>query len=62
MEERNADTWVLAYALAKNITIVTHEGYSANAQKRILIQNVCVEFGIRYCDSFEMLKELKFKF
>lgn len=62
MEDKNADTWVLAFALAKKLKIVTHEVFAPDAQKRIPIPNVCRAFSIDYCDTFELLKELKFNF
>ena len=62
MEDKNADTWGLAFALAKDVKIVTHEAYARDAQKRIPIPNVCQAFSMDYCDTFDMLKELKFKF
>ena len=62
MEDKNADTWVLAFALAKGVKVVTHEVFSAEAQKRIPIPNVCRAFSIDCCDTFALLKELKFRF
>lgn len=59
---RNADAWLIAYAKAKDYTLVTHESYDPNAKKRILIPVVCREFGVRYVDTFEMLKRLEVKF
>jgi len=62
MEVANADTWILAYALAKNAKIVTHEVIDPNVKKRVPIPNVCVDFNIDYCDSFAMLRSLNFTF
>lgn len=62
MEDKNADTWVLAFALAKSVKVVTHEVFSPEAQKRIPIPNVCQAFSIDCCDTFVLLKELKFRF
>lgn len=62
MEEDNADTWVLAFALANELIIVTHEAFDQNIKKRIPIPNVCTEFDIDYCDTFEMLRQLQFSF
>ncbi len=62
MEEDNADTWVLAFALANDLTIVTHEVLDSNIKKRIPIPNVCFVFDINYCDTFEMLRRLQFSF
>ncbi len=55
----NADAWLIAYAKAKRCTVVTHESYSPDTKKRILIPVVCVQFGIPYMNTFEMLRELE---
>jgi len=62
MENTNADTWVLAFAMTHNYKIVTHEVIDPNVKKRVPIPNVCEEFDIPYCDTFDMLKELHFSF
>lgn len=62
MEEKNADAWVLAFAHAKRLKIVTHEAFLPDVQKRIPIPNVCQAFSIDYCNRFELLKELRFNF
>lgn len=62
MREGNADSWLLALALSTEQTVVTHEVFAPEAKKRILIPNVCQEFDIPYCDTFEMLRRLDFKF
>ncbi|WP_284037071.1 DUF4411 family protein [Neobacillus sp. 114] len=56
---RNADAWLVAYAKAKNYTLVTHEAYNAETRKRILIPVVCREFGVPYVNTFEMLRQLQ---
>jgi len=57
----NADAWIIAYAMAKGHTLVTHEVYNAETKNRILIPVVCREFGVNYVNTFEMLEELKVK-
>ncbi|MGQ0637426.1 MAG: DUF4411 family protein [Planctomycetaceae bacterium] len=57
-----ADGWVIAYAKANGLVVVTHEEFSPDAKKRVLMPNVCVEFGVDYCDTFKMLSDLKVKF
>lgn len=54
-----ADSWLVAFALANNYTIVTQEVYQENARKRILIPNVCREFNIPYMNTFQMLRDLQ---
>lgn len=59
---RNADAWLIAYAKAKGYTLVTHEVYNPQMKKRILIPVVCHQFGVRYVNTFEMLKDLQVQF
>lgn len=53
-----ADSWLCAYALAYGHTIVTLEKYQAEIKNRIKIPNVCVEFGIRYIDLLQFMREV----
>ncbi len=62
MRQDNADAWVLAFAHANGFRIVTHEVYDSNIKKRIPIPNVCQDFNIQNCDTFEMLRNLQFSF
>lgn len=57
-----ADGWLIAYAKANDLTVVTHEEYSPEARKKVLIPNVCIEFDVEYCNTFEMLRDLKVQF
>ena len=57
-DDENADAWLLAYAKAKNTTIVTEEQLSLGAKGRIPIPNVCKEFGIPYINTFGVLRKL----
>jgi hypothetical protein len=62
MQSNNADAWVIGYALTNKLTVVTQEVPNANIQRKIPIPNVCDFFHINYCNTFEMLKKLGFKF
>ena len=53
-----ADGWLVAYAMTKGFVVVTHEQPSAEAKKKVPIPNVCDAFGVRYIDTFGMLREL----
>ena len=55
---RGADGWLIAYAKAMGYVVVTQEQISADVRRRVPIPNVCTEFGIRYVNTFEMLREL----
>jgi hypothetical protein len=54
----NADGWLVAYAKAYGLAVVTHEVLS-NGVKRVKIPNVCDQFGVEYFDTFDMLEDLK---
>jgi predicted nucleic acid-binding protein len=53
-----ADSWLCAYALAYGSTIVTLETYQAGVKNRVKIPNVCKEFGIRYIDLLQFMREV----
>jgi hypothetical protein len=57
-----ADGWVVAYAKANGLVVVTHEEYAPDSKKKVPIPNICIEFGVDYCNTFEMLKDLKQQF
>jgi hypothetical protein len=57
-----ADGWVVAYAQANGLVVVTHEEYAPDARKKVPIPNVCLEFDVEYCNTFEMLRDLKVRF
>jgi hypothetical protein len=61
LKEDNADAWIIAFAITKSLTVVTHESYNPDAKKKVLIPNVCKDFNITYKNLFDMLKELNFK-
>jgi len=52
------DGWLVAYALAKGRTIVTHEVLRPDIKIRVPIPNVCEPFHIHNIDTFKMLREL----
>ena len=57
----NADAWVVACAVAYEYVVVTHEEFKRDARQRIPIPNVCLEFGVSYIDTFQMLRALDVK-
>jgi hypothetical protein len=58
------DAWLIAYAKAKNFTLVTREVFSPDIKWKIPIPNVCKakEFAVDCIDTFEMLERLEVKF
>lgn len=57
-----ADSWLCAYALAHEATIVTLEVYQQAAKKRVKIPNIYEEFDIRYIDMLKFMREIGMKF
>ena len=57
-DQRKADAWIVAYAITKRCVVVTHEQHKPDAKHKIPIPNVCHTFGIRYLNTFQMLREL----
>ena len=53
---------MVAYAAANGLIVVTHEQYAPDVSKRVLIPNLCVEFDVTYCNTFEMLRALGVQF
>ena len=58
----SVDGWLIAYAKAKTLTLVTHEVLALEARKNVPIPNVCEAFDIRYADTFDMLRALETRF
>jgi len=58
---RSADGWLVAYAKARDRIVVTHEALSLDIKKKVPIPNVCRAFGVRYVNTFQMMRELGLK-
>ena len=57
-----ADGWLIAFAKVNRLAVVTHEQYAPEVKNKVPIPNVCSEFGVVYCNTFEMLREMKEQF
>ena len=55
---RAADGWVVAYARAYNATVVTEESYKRNYRRKVQIPNLCEEFGVKWTNTYGMLRGL----
>lgn len=55
---KGADGWLIAYAMAKDCIVVTHEVLAIYAKKRVKIPNVCQAFNVSCMNTFEMLRIL----
>lgn len=56
-----ADGWLVAYAKANGCIVVTHEQYSGEIKRRVLIPNVCRAFSVHTSDPYSMLRSLGVK-
>lgn len=59
---RVADGWLVAYAKVHNAVVVTHEVYKKDRDYKVPLPNVCKQFGVKYCNTFAMLRELEVRF
>jgi len=56
-----ADYYLIAYAVAHNYTVVTHE-IAAVSKKKIKIPDVCIGLGVKCMSPFEMLRSERARF
>jgi len=57
-----ADGWLVAYASAHGVEVVTNEQPRPESRNRILLPDVCNQFGVTYHDTFAMLKALRVRY
>lgn len=53
-----ADYFLVAYAAAHGLTVLTHELPRPESKKRVLVPDVCRAFGVDYVDTFTMMRAL----
>ena len=53
-----ADPWVIAHAISGSGTVVTLELRVAASSQQVKIPNVCDDFGIRWINTYQLLREL----
>ena len=53
-----ADPWLVAYAGAYGMTLVTQETSAPLSRNNVKIPDVCRKFGVPWQNTFEMLKGL----
>lgn len=56
-----ADSYLVAHAHAHGHTVVTHERV-ANSPRNVKIPNACIAMGVKYLNSFEMLRAERARF
>lgn len=57
-----ADGWLVAYAMAHGVTVITNEQPRPQSRNRVLLPDVCAQFRVTYKDTFAMLQELAVRF
>jgi len=57
-----ADPWLIATASVMGTTIVTHEALAPPNTTKVKIPNIAKEFGVNYCNPYEMIRGLGAKF
>lgn len=64
LDADEADAWLIAYALVDptNIILVTHEVSAPLRKSKVKIPDVCIENGVQYCNTIEMLRQLGERF
>jgi len=58
----SVDGWLIAYAKAKEVILVTHEVLAPDARRKVPIPNVCDAIGVHCVDTFDMLRKLSIRF
>lgn len=58
---QDADYYLIAYALAHEHVVVTHEKPD-NGKKRVKIPNVCIGLNVKFLNTFQMLRNEKARF
>ncbi|WP_082107319.1 DUF4411 family protein [Chromobacterium vaccinii] len=54
-----ADPWLIAKAKTIGATLVTQEVLVPDNSTKVKIPNICREFGVSYCNTFDLLETLK---
>ena len=57
-----SDSLIIAKAKALGATVVTQEKPAPESKKRILIPDVCNEFGVPYINLLQLIRNLKARF
>lgn len=58
MDAEEADAWLVAFAYAQNLPLVTHEISKPESKKDIKIPDACIPFSVRTLLPMDMLREL----
>lgn len=59
---QGADGWLIAYAMGRDVIIVTGEKAAGSNSTKIKIPDVCHQFNVTCCDLFTMVRALGIRF
>lgn len=57
-----ADGWLVAYAKVHGVCVCTNEQPAPDSRKEVKLPDVCEQFGVRFEDTFAMLKALRVRY
>ena len=57
-----ADPWLIAKAKTLGATVVTHEVLVPSGSKKVKIPNICREFDVDFCNTFDLLESVTAQF
>lgn len=62
LDADEADAWLIAYACAQHLPLVTNEISAPQSKKSIKIPDACLPFGVRTLSSINLFRELGERF
>jgi hypothetical protein len=57
-----ADGWLVAYAKVHGVCVATNEQPAPESRREVKLPDVCTQFGVRYEDTFAMLRALRVRY
>lgn len=57
-----ADGWLVAYAMVHGVKLATNELSRPDSRSDVKLGDACLQFGVKYEDTFEMLRALQVRF
>lgn len=58
LDKDEADAWLVSYAHANKLKVVTYETSDPNSKKKVKIPDACINFNIPYLTPIQMFREL----
>jgi hypothetical protein len=57
-----ADGWLVAYAMVHGVKVATNERSHPDSRSEVKLGDACLRFGVKYEDTFRMLRALKVRY